>query len=63
MLNHIVDKYISTYIIKMKPIDVRSSTYINYDVLNGDEVSKFKVCDYVRISQYKNAFAKYFIPN
>ena len=42
----------------MKPIDVKDNTYIDF----GKEVNyndpKFKVGDYVRISKYKNIFAK-----
>ena len=35
----------------MKPIDVKSSTYINFDVLSNDKDRKFKVDDHVVISE------------
>ena len=59
-LNDIVDKYNNTYhtTIKMKPIDVKDNTYINTDKEINDKDPKFKVGDHVRISKYKNIFAK-----
>ena len=39
--------------IKLKPVDVKSSTYINYKKKNNKEGPKFKVGDNVRISKYK----------
>ena len=49
--------------IKMKPIDVKDNTYIDF----GKEVNvndpKFKVGDHVRISKYKNIFGKGHTPN
>ena len=47
----------------MKPITVKDNTYI--DSLNefNDQDLKFKVGDHVRISKYKNIFAKGYIPN
>ena len=42
--------------IKMKPLDVRSNTYIDFDKRNNKE--DYKVGDHVRISKYKNIFAK-----
>ena len=33
----------------MKPIDVKSSTYINFDVENNDKDPKLKVSDHIRI--------------
>ena len=47
----------------MKPIDVNLSTYIDFDVESNDKVLKFKVCNHVRISKYKNIFAKGYTPN
>ena len=65
MLNYIVNKYNNTAhrAIKMKPIAVKDNTYI--DSLNevNDQDLKFKVGDHVRISKYKNIFAKGYIPN
>ena len=61
-LDDIVNEYNNTYhtTIKMKPIDVKDNTYINID----KEISnKVKVGDRVRISKYKNIFAKGYTPN
>ena len=59
-LDDIVDEYNNTYhtTIKVKPADVKDNTYINADkeIINKDP--KFKVGDHVRISKYKNIFAK-----
>ena len=33
----------------MKPINVKASTYINFDVENNEKDPKFKVGDHVRI--------------
>ena len=64
-LDYIVSKYNHTYhsSIKMKPIDVKSSTYIDFDKNNNKEDPKFEVGDHVKISKYKNIFAKGFVPN
>ena len=64
-LDDIVDEYINTYhrTIKMKPIDVKNNTYINIDKELNDNDPKFKVGDHVRISKYKNIFAKGYTPN
>ena len=47
----------------MKPADVNSGMYIEFDVENNDQHTKFKVGDQVRISKYKNIFAKSYSPN
>ena len=64
-LGDIVDQYNNTYhkTSKMKPIDVEDNTYIDFEkeVNNGDP--KFKIGDHVRISKYKNVFAKGYMPN
>ena len=64
-LDHIVNEYNNTYhtTIKMKPIDVKDNTYINTDKDTKDKDPKFKVGDRVRISKYKNIFAKGYTPN
>ena len=49
--------------IKMKPIDVKDNTYINTDKKINNKDPKFKVGDRVRISKYKNVFAKGYVPN
>ena len=64
-LDDIVNEYNNTYhrTIKMKPIDVKDNTYININKEVNDKDPKFKVGDHVRISKYKNIFAKGYTPN
>ena len=64
-LDDIVNEYNNTYhrAIKMKPIDVKDNTYIEFDKEVNDKDPKFKVGDNVRISKYKNIFAKGYTPN
>ena len=64
-LYDIVNKYNNTYLstVKMNPIDAKSSMYIDFDKKNNKENPKFKVGDNIRISKYKNIFAKGFVPN
>ena len=47
----------------MKPTNVKDNTYINIDKEANDNDPKFKVGDHVRISKYKNIFAKRYTPN
>ena len=63
-LDDIANEYNNTYhtTIKMKPIDVKDNTYINTDKKTYDKDPKFKVGDHVRISKYKNIFAKGYTP-
>ena len=49
--------------IKMKPVDVNPNMCIDFNKENNEEAPKFKVGDNVRISKYKNIFAKGNIPN
>ena len=62
-LDDIVNEYNNTYhrTIKMKPVDVKDNTYINFKKEVNDKSPKFS--DHVRISKYKNIFAKGYIPN
>ena len=64
-LEEIVNKYNNTYhrTIKMKSVDVNPSMYIDFNKENSKEGPKFKVGDQVRISKYKNIFAKGYVPN
>ena len=64
-LNDIVDEYNNTYhtAIKMKAIDVKDNKYINTSKEINNKDPKFKVGDHVRISKYKNIFAKGYMPN
>ena len=59
-LDDIVNKYNNTYhsTIKMKPVDVKSNTYIDSSKEINDKDPKFKIGDIVRISKYKNIFAE-----
>ena len=59
-LDDITNKYHSTYqrTIKMEPADVKSSAYIDSGKEINDEDLKLKIRDIVRISKYKNIFAK-----
>ena len=64
-LNDIVKEYNNKYhtSIKMKPVDVMDNTYIDFKKEINDKNPKFKVGDHVRISKYKNIFAKGYMPN
>ena len=64
-LDDVVDEYNNTYhtTIKMKPIDVKDNTYINTSKEINNKDPEFKVGDRVRISKYKNIFAKGYMPN
>ena len=59
-LNDIVNEYNNTYhrTIKMKPVGAKDDTYIDSSKEVNDKDSKFQVGDHVRISKYKNIFAK-----
>ena len=65
VLNDIVDKYNNAYhkTIKMKPIDVADDSFAEHDKESNEKDPKFKVGDHVRISKYKNIFAKGYTPN
>ena len=64
-LDDIVYKYNNTYhnTIKIKSVVVKSSTYIDCGREIIDKSFKFKIGDIVRISKYKNIFAKGYVPN
>ena len=65
VLDDIVDEYNNRYhrTIKMKPIDVRSDSFAEYNEESNAKDPKFKIGDHVRISKYKNIFAKGYTPN
>ena len=48
---------------KMKPIDFKNNTYISFGKEINDKDPKFKVGGHVRISKYRNIFAKGYTPN
>ena len=60
-----INKYNNTYqsTIKIKPFDIKSGTYIDFDKENNKEDPKFEDGDRVRISKYKNIFAKLYAQN
>ena len=60
-----VNKYSNTYhgTIKMKPVDVKDDTYIDFIKDVNDKDPKFQVGDHVRISKYKIIFTKGYTPN
>ena len=64
-LDDIVNEYNNTYhrTIKMKPDDVKDNAYIDFSKKVNDKDPKFKVGNHVRISKYKNIFAKGYTPN
>ena len=64
-LDYIVNKYNNAYhsTIKMKPVEVKSNRYIDSSKQINYKDSKSKVGDIVRISKYKNIFAKRYISN
>ena len=63
-LYDIVGEYNNTYhrTINVKPVDVEDNTYIDFKKEVNDKDPKFKVGDHVRISRYKNIFAKGYTP-
>ena len=56
----VVNKYNNLYYstIKLKPVNVKSSSYIKYCKEINEQDSRSKISDTVRISKYKNFFAK-----
>ena len=65
VLDDVVNKYNNTKhsTIKMKPIDVGDNNKRVYIDERNEKDSRFKVGDRVRISRYKNIFAKGYPPN
>ena len=65
VLDDILDKYnnIVHRTVKMKPIDATDHSFAEYSEDFYEKDPKFKFGDHVRISNYKNIFAKGFAPN
>ena len=65
LLDDVVNEYNSTKhsTIKMKPIDVGDNNKRVYIDEHNENDSRFKVGDRVRISKFKNIFAKGYTPN
>ena len=47
----------------MKPLDVKSDSFDEYNEESNEKDPTFKVGDHVRISKHKNIFAKGYTPN
>ena len=64
-LDDIVNNYNNAYhrTIKMKPVDVKSSTFIDSSKEINNKDPKFKIGDIFRISKCKNIFAYGYTPN
>ena len=64
-LDDIVDECNNTYhrTIKMKPIDAKSDSLTEYNEESHERKPKFNINGHVRISKYKNIFAKGYKPN
>ena len=65
VLDDIVNEYNNTKhnTIKMKPKDVENNNKRVYFDEHNEKRSRFKVGDRVRISKFKNIFAKGYTPN
>ena len=65
VLDDIVNKYNNTVhrSIKMKPTDITSDSYAEYNEDSNEKDFKFKIGNPVRISKYKNIFAKGYTAN
>ena len=65
-LNDIVNKYNNKYhssATKMRPVDVKSNTYINSSKEINDKNPKFKISDIVGILKRKNIFGNVYTAN
>ena len=49
--------------LKMKPRDVKSDSFAEYNEESNEKDPKFKVGDHVRISKYKKIFTTGYAPN
>ena len=65
VLDNIANKYNNTVhrTLKMKSAEVTSDSHAEYNQDYNKKDPKFKVGDHVRISKYKNIFAKGYSPN
>ena len=64
-LDKIVNKCNNTYYnaMKMKPVDVKAGTYIDFAIEKNEKYPKFKVDYHVTISKYKCIFPECYVPN
>ena len=65
VLDDVVNKYnnIVHRTIKMKPIEIISNSYADYNEDSNEKALKFKVGDHVKRSKYKNIFANRYTQN
>ena len=65
IFDNIVDKQNNAWhkTTEMKPIDVKSNSFLEYNEECNEKDPKFKVGDRDRISKYKNDFTKGYTPN
>ena len=63
--DNVVNECYNTYnrTIKMKPVNVKDNTYIDFEKEVNDNDLEVRVSDLVRISKYKNIFAKGYTQN
>ena len=54
---------LTTKPLKVKPIDVKDDSFAEYNEESNKKYHKFQVGDHVRISKYKNIFAKAYTLN
>ena len=47
----------------MKPVDIEDDSFAEYNEESNEKDPKFEIGDQVRISKYKNIFAKGYAPN
>ena len=64
-LDYIVNNYNNTYhsTVKMKPVNIKSNTYIDSSKEINNKDPKYKIGDNVRISKLKNVFTKSYFQN
>ena len=64
-LDDILKRYNNAYhnTIKIKPVDVKWSTYIDSRKEINEKVPKLRIGDIIRMAKYKNIFAKGYTPN
>ena len=64
-LDDILKRYNNAYhnTIKIQPVDVKWSTYIDSRKEINEKVPKLRIGDIIRMAKYKNIFAKGYTPN
>ena len=64
-LDDIGNKYSNAHLstIRMRTVDMKSNIYIDFNKENKNKNTKFEVGGHVRLSKYKNIFAKGYTQN